>query len=185
MAGTGSKLTVRSGGQTIKQHRTVGPGIDAVAAFRTGEGQLLDTLGVYAGGSVQRIGDDIGTAGAPHTGQQHRVIGNIGRDRRAKGNTTKNDSISAGVSERDMSSSAVQSVVDVRSGGQTRESPVGHTPKHHVFQLAANRAGDLTAGDAGRVQYHAVDLAIHTDELVQAGFQGRGVYLELAILHNR
>ena len=84
-----------------------------------------------------------------------------------------------------MSSSAVQSVVDVRSGGQTRESPVGHTPKHHVFQLAANRAGDLTAVDAGRVQHHTVDLAIHGDELVQAGFQGRGVYLNLAVADDR
>ena len=61
----------------------------------------------------------------------------------------------------------------------------GITPKDYIFQFAADCAGDLTAGDAGRVQYHAVDLAIHGNELVQAGFQGRGVYLNLAVADDR
>ena len=62
---------------------------------------------------------------------------------------------------------------------------IEHTPKHHIFQFTADCAGNLTAGDAGRVQHHTIDLAIHGNELVQAGFQGRGVYLELAVLNNR
>ena len=101
MTGTGGKLTV-SGIKTVVQHRAFRADTNAVAAFRTAEGQFLNTLGIYAGGDVQRIGNVIGAAGEPYTGQQNGVIGDIGRNGRAEGDAAKNNGITAGIGERDI-----------------------------------------------------------------------------------
>lgn len=57
----------------------------------------------------------------------------------------------------------------------------GAAPENHILQLTADSGLDLTAIDGSGIQYDRVHLAIHGNQLVQAGVNGAGIDLHRAV----
>lgn len=68
-----------------------------------------------------------------------------------------------------------------QGGGQLGIFTTGTAIDHDTLQRTADGPGDLTAVDSSSIQHDTVDLAIHADELVQPGINGRGIDLHRTV----